>query len=143
MGKSEKKTLLYVAYYASVTLTIAFSVLFMVAMSLSNVAIYQQVVYYVWAIVLILTICFDIFATNINQLKFISGLIVAGLNFLCLVMGIIVYGGMSIDGMIPYYAGQRFAIVILFSTILSIMSIVVFCVGERLAEERIEKKTGK
>lgn len=141
METSEKKTLLNVAYYAGATLVIVFSILFMITMRLRNVAMYQQVVYYIWACVLILTICFDIVATNTNQMKFIVGLIVAGLTFLCLVMGVIVYAGMSVDGLIPFFAGERFAIVIAFSVLLSILSIVVFCVGEKLIQLRVERKT--
>lgn len=135
-----KKALLNIAYYSMITLAIAFSILFMIAMPLRGVAMYQQIVYYIWAILLIATLVLDIVASSINNLKFIVGLIIAGLVFLCLVMGIIVYAGMSVNGVIPYFAGERFALVIAFSVALSILSIVIFCVGQRLIDLKVERR---
>ena len=50
MDVSNKKTLLIIAYWSMVVLTIAFSVLFLVVMPYMQVAMYQRVVYYIWTI---------------------------------------------------------------------------------------------
>lgn len=134
MDTNGKRILLNIAYFATEMLTMIFCVLFMITMTMRGVATYQQVVYYIWSILLILTIVLDIIALKIHSLKFIVGLIIAGIALLCLVMGVIVYAGMNTGGVIPYFAGERFAIVIAFSVALTILSIVVFCIGQYLIE---------
>lgn len=134
MDTNGKRILLNIAYFATEMLTMIFCVLFMITMTMRGVATYQQVVYYIWSILLILTIVLDIIALKIHSLKFIVGLIIAGIALLCLVMGVIVYAGMNTGGVIPYFAGERFAIVIAFSVSLTILSIVVFCIGQHLIE---------
>ena len=51
-----------------------------------------------------------------------------------LLVGIIVYAGMSIGWAIPYYAFGRFLTVVGFSVILIIMTIVTSVVGETMIE---------
>ncbi len=143
MDASNKKMLINIAYVGTVLLTIAFSVLFMVAMTLKGVATYQQVIYYIWAILLILTMVLDVMANKSGNLKYIVGLIISGLAFLCLVVGIIVFAGMSVNGSIPYFAGEKFAIVIAFSVALTILSIVAFCVGQKMIEIKQSIKKSK
>lgn len=143
MDASNKKMLINIAYVGTVLLTIAFSVLFMVAMTLKGVATYQQVIYYIWTILLILTMVLDVMANKSGNLKYIVGLIISGLAFLCLVVGIIVFAGMSVNGSIPYFAGEKFAIVIAFSVALTILSIVAFCVGQKMIEIKQSIKKSK
>lgn len=140
MEADYKKTLLNIAYYGTAILTIALAICFMVGMSLRGVAMYQQVIYYIWAILLILTIVFDIISTHNGTMKFIIGLIVVGLTFLCILVGIINYAGMSVDGVIPYFAMGNFALIIGFSVVLTILTIVVFCVGEKITNLRVERR---
>ena len=134
MDVSNKKTLLIIAYWSMVVLTIAFSVLFLVVMPYMQVAMYQRVVYYIWTILLMLTILSDVVATKLKNYKFIVALVIGGLAFLCLLVGIIVYAGMSIGWAIPYYAFGRFLTVVGFSVILIIMTIVTSVVGEAMIE---------
>ena len=136
MDTNGKRILLNIAYFATEMLVMIFCVLFMITMTMRGVATYQQVVYYIWSILLILTIVLDIIALKIHSLKFIVGLIIASIALLCLVMGVIVYAGMNTGGVIPYFAGERFAIVIAFSVALTILSIVVFCIGQHLIEQK-------
>ncbi len=143
MDASNKKMLINIAYVGTILLTIAFSVLFMVAMTLKGVATYQQVIYYIWAILLILTMVLDVMANKSGNLKYIVGLIISGLAFLCLVVGIIVFAGMNVNGSIPYFAGEKFAIVIAFSVALTILSIVAFCVGQKMIEIKQSIKKSK
>ena len=134
MDASNKKILLNIAYWSMVVLTIAFSVLFLVVMPYMQVAMYQRVVYYIWTILLMLTILSDVVATKLKNYKFIVALVIGGLAFLCLLVGIIVYAGMSIGWAIPYYAFGRFLTVVGFSVILMIMTIVTSVVGETMIE---------
>lgn len=134
MDASNKKILLNIAYWSMVVLTIAFSVLFLVVMPYMQVAMYQRVVYYIWTILLMLTILSDVVATKLKNYKFIVALVIGGLAFLCLLVGIIVYAGMSIGWAIPYYAFGRFLTVVGFSVILIIMTIVTSVVGETMIE---------
>ena len=134
MDASNKKILLNIAYWSMVVLTIAFSVLFLVVMPYMQVAMYQRVVYYIWTILLMLTILSDVVATKLKNYKFIIALVIGGLAFLCLLVGIIVYAGMSIGWAIPYYAFGRILTVVGFSVILMIMTIVTSVVGETMIE---------
>ena len=84
MDASNKKILLNIAYWSMVVLTIAFSVLFLVVMPYMQVAMYQRVVYYIWTILLMLTILSDVVATKLKNYKFIVALVIGGLAFLCL-----------------------------------------------------------
>lgn len=143
METNNKKTLLNIAYYGTISITIALSIIFMITMTMQNVALYQQIVYYIWAILAIATIVFDIVAVTKNDFKFLIGLIIVGLTFLCLVMSIIVYVSMSVDWLIPYFALGRFATVIGFSVILTILTIVIYCIGEHLINLNISHKNRK
>ena len=134
MDVSNKKTLLIIAYWSMVVLTIAFSVLFLVVMPYMQVAMYQRVVYYIWTILLMITVLSDVVATKIKNYKFIVALVIGGLAFLCLLVGVIVYAGMSIGWAIPYYAFGRFLTVVGFSVILTIMTIVTSVIGETMIE---------
>ncbi len=140
MEADNKKALLNIAYYGTIVITIALAIIFMISMSERDVAMYQQVVYYIWAILLILTIIFDIVASKKHNFKFLIGLIVVGLTFLCIVTGIIVYASMSVDWLVPYFAMGRFAIVIGFSVVLTIMLIVIYSVGEKIIELDVARK---
>lgn len=141
MEVTYKKALYNIGYYALSAIIILLSIAFMVAMRLTGVAMYQQVVYFIWSILLILTVILDIVATNNSAMKFISGLIFYGLVFLCIVMGIIVYALMCVNGLIPLANSVLFSIVIGFSVALSIASIILFWQGERLIELKQQRKT--
>ena len=134
MDVSNKKTLLIIAYWSMVVLTIAFSVLFLVVMPYMQVAMYQRVVYYIWTILLMITVLSDVVATKLKNYKFVVALVIGGLAFLCLLVGVIVYAGMSIGWAIPYYAFGRFLTVVGFSVILTIMTIVTSVIGETMIE---------
>lgn len=141
MEHSLKKTLYNIGYYCLCAIVIAFSIMFMIAMTRTGVARYQQIVYYIWAVLLILNVLFDIFATMHPAFKFISGLIFYALVFLCIVMGIIVYAGMSTNGLILIDNSTLFSIVIGFSVALSIASVILYWQGEHLIEIKQERKT--
>ncbi len=134
MDASNKKILLTIAYWSMAVLTIVFSILFLIAMPNMQVAMYQRVVYYIWTILLMLTIIADVAATKMKNYKFIVALVIGALAFLCLLVGTIVYAGMSIDWMVPFYALGRFFTVVGFSVVLTIMAIVTSVVGETMIE---------
>ncbi|MBR2468387.1 MAG: hypothetical protein IKB42_05050 [Clostridia bacterium] len=139
MDRENKKTLLQIAYYGTSILTIALSIVFMIAMGMHEVAVYQKIVYYIWSIILILTIILDIVASIKHDFKFLTGLVIAALAFLCLVMGIIVYASFSVEWMVPFFAMGRFFTLVGFSTVLTILGIVVFCTGEKLINHNENK----
>ncbi|MBQ2864148.1 MAG: hypothetical protein IJE91_01635 [Clostridia bacterium] len=140
MDASNKKILLNIAYWSMAVLTIVLGILFLIAMPIRQVAMYQRVVYYIWTILLILTMLCDIVATKMQNYKYIVALVIGALAFLCLLVGIIVYAGMNIDLMIPYYALGRFLTVIGFSVVLTIMAIVTSVIGESIIELSVARK---
>lgn len=139
MEASYKKILLNIAYYSLAVLTIAVTIWFMFIMRAMGIIEYQRVVYTIWAILVIPVVAFEIIATcRIYSLKYLVGLIVAAMTFLCLLVGIIVYAGMSIDGLVPFYALTRFYAVVGFSVGLTIMQITLFCAGNNLIKLKEE-----
>ena len=139
MDRGNKKALLQIAYYGTTILAIVVSIVFMIAMGMNEVALYQKIVYYIWAIVLILTLVVDVIATMKHDFKFLTGLVIAGLAFLCLVMGIIVYASFSVEWTIPFFALGRFFTLVGFSVVLTILAIVAFCTGEKLINHEENK----
>lgn len=141
MEVNQKKGLLTIAYYSTAILTIVLSILFMIAMGNKEVAMWQRVIYYIWSIILILVILCDMMASCKNQHKFVVGLAITGLAFLCLIVGIIVYATTNTNGVIPFTSAYPFAIVIGFSVALTILAIVTFCTGEKLGSLKHERRT--
>lgn len=140
MEVSLKKSMYNIGYYTLASIIILLSVGFMVAISLVGAPLYQQIVYYIWSILLICAVIFDVIATNCSSMKFITGLIIYSIVLLSIVMGIIVYAEMSVNGLIP--AGSDiFAIAIGFSMALSVLSVIFYWQGEKLVELKQERKT--
>lgn len=134
MDTSAKKVMANLFYYTLAALIIAFSVLFIVALNTRAVATYQMVVYDIWAAVVILVVLADIWATMTNRSKYIIGLIVYGLTLLFIIVGFIVFAGLSTNGIVLAANVTIFNTLIYFSLGLTIALIVLYIVGLHTAK---------
>ena len=91
MENNQKWILLNVAYYTLVAIGILFSVLFMIRIANSTLPALIQIIYYIWAVALIMTLIFDIYSTMKHEKKYIVGLIFFILTILCVIMAAVVY----------------------------------------------------
>lgn len=134
MEVDAKRVLLNMMYYTLIGLTFVFGVLFLVTMTSKGAAMWQQIIYYVWTIVLLGTLVLDIIYTIMGRMKFISGLIIYCLSVLCVIVGFIVFGFMNVAGVIAAGNIYMFSVLICFSLGLTITSIIIFCAGEKIVE---------
>lgn len=91
MENSQKRVLLNIAYFTLIGLAIISCVFFILRISFSNLPLYIQIIYYIWAGALILNLSFDIVCTIQKRMKFISGIIMFVLTLLGVVMAVDVF----------------------------------------------------
>lgn len=99
MENNQKRSLLNMAYYSLIGVSLIFSILFILRTSFSTLPIYIQIIYYIWSVALIINLIFDVYCTMKHRMKYISGLIFFVLSLLCVVMAIIVFfvQGISVE----------------------------------------------
>ncbi len=131
MEISAKKVITNLFYYTTALLVLLFSVLFMVSMAGKGLAVYQSVVYYIWAALAIVVVLADVIATVMGRHKFIVGLCVYGLMILCVIAGFIMFAALSVGGLVPAGALDLFNTLILFSGFITIGLIVTYILGLR------------
>jgi len=91
MENNQKRILLNMAYYTLVALGILFSVLFMLRIAASTLPVLIKIIYYIWSVVLIITLLFDIYCTMKHEKKYITGIIFFVLTILCVIMAAVVF----------------------------------------------------
>ena len=138
MSAKQKNILLSMTYFTLAAITIAFCVLFMIFLSTQTTAIYQQVMYYVLSSLVVLLVVLDIIFTIIKANKYITGMLIYLLTLLTIIMGCILYGLMNVDGAIV--ANNLFGYIgmMALSYMVTIMLIVVYCVGEKLISNSVK-----
>ena len=99
MENNQKRSLLNMAYYSLIGVSLIFSILFILRTSFSTLPFYIQIIYYIWSVALIINLIFDVYCTMKHRMKYISGLIFFVLSLLCVVMAIIVFfvQGISVE----------------------------------------------
>ena len=81
-----KKILLNMVYYTLIALLVAVGITFMVFLGTSDIALYSKIGYFILASLFILLVIFDIICTCLNQMKFVSGIILYVLTVATIVM---------------------------------------------------------
>lgn len=91
MENNHKRILLSMAYYTLIGLGVLFSVLFVLRVAFSTLPLLIQIIYYVWALVLVITLFYDVYCTMKHRMKYYAGLIFFVLTLLCVIMAIVVF----------------------------------------------------
>lgn len=134
MELSQKRTLQSILYFSILALTIIGSVFFMITLARPGTMMYARIIYYIWTGVLIATLICDIFSTFMHRCKFIVGLVIFVLAILWLIMAIIVYFNLSTGAVLIEANMGLFNRLVVFSFVLTVMSIFTFITGEFLTQ---------
>ena len=142
MLAKQKNILLAITYYTLATITICFSVLFMVFLASQTTALYQQIMYYILSSLVVLLVALDIIFTVIKSNKFVSGILIFVLTLVTICMGCVLYMLMQVDFAIPTANLFSYIGMMALSYLTTIMLIVLFCVGESMITNstRISKR---
>lgn len=91
MENNQKRTLLNLAYYTLIVISILFSAVFALRVANTELPALIQIIYYVWTVALVVTLLYDFYCTKRNGMKYIPGLIFLVLTVLCVIMAIVVF----------------------------------------------------
>lgn len=132
MENNQKRTLLNLAYYTLTGLGVLFSVLFFLRTIYSTMPAYIKIIYYVWTVLLVGNLMFDIICTRKHTMKFISGIIYFILSLLCVVMAIDVFfvQGISLQVLTTFEFSYFIDVVLSFTPV--IIGIYAYLFGEKL-----------
>lgn len=134
-----KRVLLQMVYYTLIGLLLAVSVTFMIFLAISDIMLYSKIGYFILTSLFVLLMVFDIICTNINKMKFISGLILYVLTVLTIVMAFVVYAMNTTNGLIPTDTVNVFITLIAMSFGIAVIDILIFSVGEKFVEYNTRK----
>lgn len=134
-----KKILLNMVYYTLIALLVAVGITFMVFLGTSDIALYSKIGYFILASLFILLVVFDIICTCLNQMKFVSGIILYALTIATIIMGFVVYALNVTNGLIPTDTVNVFISLIAMSMAMAVISIVIYCVGEKIIEYKTKR----
>lgn len=134
MEFSGKKILLNIVYYTLIVIMMAIAVSFLIILGMSDMAMYAKIFYFILTVLFMLLIIFDIICTHLDRMKFVSGIVLYVLSIATLVMIFILYGMTASRAMIPTDSVNVFATLSSISLALMILSIVIYCVGQKIVE---------
>lgn len=130
MELSHKKIMQNLMYYTLIAITIALSVLYMIALSPNDVMTYAKVVYYIWTVAVVILLILDIVFTIMGSGKFFTGIALYILTLACIVMGIIVYLDLMVGGVLPETSMYMFTRLVIFSGVIDVLFVVTYITGE-------------
>lgn len=132
MENNHKRILLNMAYYTLFGLGILFSVLFFLRTIYSTMPAYVKIIYYIWTVLLVCNLVFDVICTRKHIMKYISGIIYFILTLLCVVMAIDVFFMQGISLQVVTNIEFTYFIDMILSFAPIIVGIYAYLFGERI-----------
>ena len=132
MGANQKSILLKTVYFTLVAVMVAIVVYFLITLGSASMAQWERVCYYVLAIALVLVTIYDIICTLGQHNKYIAGFILYGITLAVVILSLIVMALNSANGRLLIDITERFWRIILFSYIINVFAILVYCTGQKL-----------
>lgn len=132
MENNQKRNLLNMAYYGMVALVVLFSVIFFIRVNQSTLPTLIQIIYYVWAVALIIAIIFDVYCTMKHNMKYYAGLILFVLALLCVIMAIVVFFNQGISFAVITEAEITYFINIILSFVPIKLGIFAYLFGQKI-----------
>lgn len=132
MYTSEKKVLSMMTYFALIAFMVTFVVFMCITLVDTALPLWATIAYFVLTGFLVLNIIFDIVCTYSNMGKFVSGFILYVLTFATIIIGFVLGGAVSVNGMIPMDTLGIFGSVIGLSYAINILAIIIYCLGEKI-----------
>jgi UDP-N-acetylmuramyl pentapeptide phosphotransferase/UDP-N-acetylglucosamine-1-phosphate transferase len=132
MDASLKKVLFNVVYYSLIAVMVAFVVFFLVTLPNASMAQWERISYYILTIALVLVVIFDIICTITRRNKYIAGLILYVITMLVIILSLIIMALNSANGRLLIEITERFFRIIMFSYLINVFAILIYCTGEKL-----------
>ncbi len=134
MSVNNKRILSIIVYYTLAALALAMAGFFLYCLVMKDVAMWAEIIYYIWIGFVVGVIIFDIICTTTGEGKQISGLIIYILSVLSVVMAAILYFiNVGPAGLATDFFGLFISISFI-SLLASGFMIATWCVGEALVE---------
>ena len=136
MSVNDKRKLSSIVYYTLAGLTLAMAGFFTYCLIVKTVALWAEIIYFVWVGLVVGVIIFDIICTTTGEGKHISGLIVYILSLLAFIMaGILYFINVGPAGLATEFF-SLFISISFISLLTSGFMIASWCVGESLVEHK-------
>ena len=132
MDANLKKVLFNVVYYSLIAVMIAFVVFFLITLGNASMAQWERVCYYILAIALVIVVIYDIICTCRRRNKYIAGMILYIVTMLVIILSLIILALNSANGRLLIDITERFFRIIMFSYLINVLAIIIYCTGEKL-----------
>ena len=132
MDANLKKVLFNVVYYSLIAVMVAFVIFFLVTLPNASMAEWERVCYYILAIALVVVVVFDIICTITRRNKYVAGLILYVITMLVIILSLIIMALNSANGRLLIEITERFFRIIMFSYLINVLAILIYCTGEKL-----------
>ncbi len=142
MDANLKRVLLNMTYYTLIGAMVVLEVFFMITLAGASMAMWERVVLYILAAMLVGVTVYDIICTCMHRQKYIAGFILYIVTIATVVFSLIVFALNSENGRLLIDISERFFRIILFSYIINALAIAIYCTGEKLITtlaDRIKK----
>lgn len=134
MSVNNKRILSIIVYYTLAALALAMAGFFIYCLVVKDVALWAEIIYYVWIGFVVGAIIFDIICTSNGEGKQISGLIIYVLSLLAAIMAAVLYFvNVGPAGLATEFF-SLFISVSFISLLATGLLIATWCVGESLVE---------
>jgi len=132
MEANLKKVLLNVVYYTLIAVMVAFVIFFVITLANASMADWERISYYILIFALVGVVIFDIICTNRRRHKYTAGFILYALTLALVILSLIVMALNSANGRLLVDISERFMRLILFSYLINVLAILIYCTGEKL-----------
>lgn len=132
MDANLKRTLLTMTYYTLIGAMVALEIFFMITLAGASLAMWERVVYYILAALLVAVVVYDIICTIMHRQKYIAGFVLYVITIAVFVMSLIVFALNSGNGRLLIDISEKFFRLILFSYIINALAVLIYCTGENL-----------
>ncbi len=134
MEFEQKRVLLNMVYYTTIAVMIALVVFLFISLNSASLANWERVSLYVVIGLLVALVIYDIICTCLNRDKYIAGFILYVITLALVILSLIMFAINSANGRLLIDISERFFRLILFSYIIDILVIVIYCVGQSLVK---------
>ena len=140
MSIENKKMMSIVVYYTLAILTLVSAGFFIYALVVKDVALWAEIIYFVWSGIVIGTVIYDLYCTSTGENKRITAWLVYILSILAVAMACILYFlNTTSTGLLADFL-PLFTSISILSLMTSGYLIATWCVGESLVEHNVSER---
>ena len=132
MYTSEKKVLSIMTYFALIAFMVTFVVFGYILLTTTTLPLWAEIAYYILISALVLNIIIDVVCTYSGTGKFASGFMLYVLTFAVIVVSMVLGSSLAVGGVIPTEMLGLYGGIIGLVTTINILSIIIYCLGEKI-----------